>query len=404
MKQSSRNEPRVPAPALDYPQESADVVFEDVVDPLTAFELEAGEVNARPGGEPESSVQLQSAPPTEGHPSEGHSSEGSGSRPWLVFALAAMVVAQAPLVVLWALQSSAPATASAGSVYIETDPPGTELLLERQFMGRTPVRLSLEQGRYTLTLRQGNRDRELAVSVRPGETLHYRVELAEPGPQPPATATSGSLRVITQPPGAAVSIDGVSTGTSPVTLPDTPPGTHTVLVRFQGTIVEERVLVESGGTASLVVTVPRPSGTESGWVTVSTAVPLHIFEHGRLIGTTDAERLMLPPGRHTLELVNDELGFRQQRTITIGPNAPTALRIELPRASLSINAQPWANVWVNGESVGETPIGNLSRPIGRHEVVLRHPSLGERKLSVQLTLKEPTRIGVDFRRTYNQVE
>jgi hypothetical protein len=189
-----------------------------------------------------------------------------------------------------------------------------------------------------------------------------------------------------------------------VTLSDAPAGTHTVSVRFDSGIVEQRVIVEPGTAASLVVAMPRPPGPGSGWVTVATPVSLQIFEHGRLIGTTDIERLLLPAGRHTLELVNSDLGFRQQRTVTIDPSSAAALRVELPRASLSINAQPWANVWVDGEGVGETPIGNLSRPIGRHEVVLRHPSLGERKLSVLLTLKEPARVGVDFRRTSNQLE
>jgi hypothetical protein len=118
-----------------------------------------------------------------------------------------------------------------------------------------------------------------------------------------------------------------------------------------------------------------------------------------LIGTTAVDRLMLPVGQHTLDFASDELGFRTQRSVTVTPGGTTPVRLDLPRASLSINAQPWANVWVDGERVGETPIGNLSRPIGLHEVIFRHPNLGERRASVLITLKEPARIGVDLRRS-----
>jgi hypothetical protein len=63
-----------------------------------------------------------------------------------------------------------------------------------------------------------------------------------------------------------------------------------------------------------------------------------------------------------------------------------------------VNAQPWAEVFVDGERVGETPIGNLSRRIGSHEVVFRHPELGERREVVVITAGKPARVGVDLRK------
>jgi hypothetical protein len=53
---------------------------------------------------------------------------------------------------------------------------------------------------------------------------------------------------------------------------------------------------------------------------------------------------------------------------------------------------------VDGERIGETPIGNLSRPIGRHEVIFRHPQLGEHREVVVVTANGPTRLGVDLRK------
>jgi serine/threonine-protein kinase len=66
--------------------------------------------------------------------------------------------------------------------------------------------------------------------------------------------------------------------------------------------------------------------------------------------------------------------------------------------TLSVNAQPWAEVWVDGQRIGETPIGNLSLPIGHHELVVRHPQLGERRQTVAVGANGPSRIGIDLRR------
>ena len=51
----------------------------------------------------------------------------------------------------------------------------------------------------------------------------------------------------------------------------------------------------------------------------------------------------------------------------------------MPNGTLNINAQPWAAVWLDGNSIGETPLGNLSVVPGEHEIVFRHPELGERR-------------------------
>jgi len=127
-------------------------------------------------------------------------------------------------------------------------------------------------------------------------------------------------------------------------------------------------------------------------------VPLQLREGGKLIGTSESERLMLPAGDHDIEFTNAELGFTTRKAVRVVAGKTAATRIDLPNGAISLNAQPWAEVWIDGERVGETPIGNLSRPIGRHDVVFRHPELGERRESVVLVVGKPTRIGVDLRK------
>jgi hypothetical protein len=65
---------------------------------------------------------------------------------------------------------------------------------------------------------------------------------------------------------------------------------------------------------------------------------------------------------------------------------------------MAINAQPWAGVFIDGERVGETPIGNVPVPIGTYEVRFRHPELGEQVVRSTVTLETPARLSVDLRK------
>lgn len=142
---------------------------------------------------------------------------------------------------------------------------------------------------------------------------------------------------------------------------------------------------------------PAPAGSLSGWVRVEVPVAMRIIEDGRLLGTTDVDRLMLPTGDHMLELRSEELQYSTRQLVTIKAGETSIVPVRLPSAPISINAKPWAEAWVDGERVGDTPIGTLMRTIGRHEVVLRHPELGERRVPLLVTLAQPARVSVDFK-------
>lgn len=159
----------------------------------------------------------------------------------------------------------------------------------------------------------------------------------------------------------------------------------------------ERTLVPPPRPAAPTAAKPAPAGALSGWVRVDVPVPMRITEDGRLLGTTDVDRLMLPTGDHMLDMRNDELGFATRQMVTIKAGETAILPVRLPSASISINAKPWAEAWVDGERVGDTPIGTLMRTVGRHEVVLRHPELGERRVPVLVTMMQPARVSVDFK-------
>ena len=139
------------------------------------------------------------------------------------------------------------------------------------------------------------------------------------------------------------------------------------------------------------------AGPVSGWVSVKAPFTMEIREQGRLIGTTDADRLMMAAGRHELDLVNESLGYRATRVVQVVPGKVASMTLDLPQGVVSLNAAPWAEVWIDGRRVGETPIGNISVSIGSHEVVFKHPQFGEKRQAISVTLGAPVRVSVDMK-------
>jgi PEGA domain-containing protein len=319
----------------------------------------------------------------------------------LPIALAALFGVIAGAAGVWAYQRLALARSGA-SLRLETSVPGVEVIVSGKALGRTPLSLTLAPGSYPVRLAgEGGGRRDFTVDLGAGTSVVRHVDMP---PVAPAANALGSLHVQTEPGRLTVFVDGVERGTSPLTVAELTPGAHHVAVRGDGTTVRRTVTIQASERTVLVVTpvdraAPATAVTAAGgWVSLASPIALVIKEAGKVLGTTDAERLMLTAGEHNLELTNDALGFQVKRTVRVEAGKSAVVKVEPPNGVLSINAQPWAEVWVDGQRIGETPIGNLARPIGPHDVVLRHPDLGERRETVTVTLRQPARLGVDMRK------
>jgi hypothetical protein len=320
----------------------------------------------------------------------------NGASPWSfvnVKWVSAIVGAGLVTGLVWTLGVPAWRARSIARLTIESAPPGADVLIDDRVRGTTPLELELPAGPSKVVVRSGRNERVLSFQLKGGDVVRQLIELA-----PAATSlTTGTLEVTSEPTRVALLVDGVAVGATPLSATTLAAGEHVLSARFPSGAVERRVRVEAGRSTTLHVVSPSATGDSIvGWLNVDTPLAMRIFEEGRLLGTTDVNRVMLPVGTHALHFVSDETGFETDRTVTVSAGRPTALRIETPTATLSVNARPWAEVFIDGERIGETPIGNLSRPIGRHEVVLRHPELGERRQTVVLTTRAPSRVSVDF--------
>ena len=140
---------------------------------------------------------------------------------------------------------------------------------------------------------------------------------------------------------------------------------------------------------------PSPS-VRTGGVRLSTPIELTVLDGDRVIGSSVEGPIFAAAGRHEFEFVNSATGYRTRQIVEVKAGQIVPFTVAVPNGTLNINAQPWAAVWIDGNSVGETPLGNLSVVPGEHEVIFRHPELGERRQKTMVRAGAETRVAVNL--------
>jgi hypothetical protein len=270
----------------------------------------------------------------------------SGSRKKLAIAVAVVAVLATGGFLGFQKFASPAAVPEMATLSVQSNPPGVAVFVDGVERGMTPARVTLAAGAHILELRGRGVPRVIPVNLAAGADVSQYLEIAEaPLPEQPMTV--------------------------PAPTPAAPPV-----------------------SAAPAETTGAPL---AGWISVKLPFSVEIREGGRLLGTTDADRLMLAAGKHELEFANATLAFSVTRTVQVTPGKVSNVALELPKGVVNLNAAPWAEVWIDGQRVGETPIGNLSVVVGPHEIVFKHPQLGEKRHAVSVTAGAPVRLSIDMK-------
>jgi hypothetical protein len=187
---------------------------------------------------------------------------------------------------------------------------------------------------------------------------------------------------------AQVFVDGKARGMTPLTLDGLTAGTHTVTIQNQSGSVEQTVTVGAGETAQLDQTI------FPGWVSVVAPIDLAISEGTRSLRPDDRSQVMLSPGPHELHFSNRALGYDETRHVDVRPGETTQLSIAPPQSKATFTATAPAEVWLDGKSVGQTPLINLPIEIGTHHVKMKSGA-AERQFTVTATMT-PLAFNADF--------
>jgi len=253
----------------------------------------------------------------------------------------------------------------ASRLAVRSRPPGAAVLVDGKDTGlRTDGQVELPaSGRVVVTLRKpGYRDavRTLTLPLRQDEELV--LDLA---------ASEARLPVITDPAGAAVSLDGRRlAGTTPLDLTLDPTAEHRLAFSLDGHRPKQMVLAPGELPAEVRVAL-EPAGP-LGTVAIASSYPLEVTWRGRVLAQGQASpRVSLPAGRQTLSLASPGVFLRSTLTLEVKPGGESS--ISAPGlGKVSIRANPDnCQVYIDGSFVDYPPI--IEKPVaaGTHSVSFR---------------------------------
>jgi PEGA domain len=207
-------------------------------------------------------------------------------------------------------------------------------------------------------------------------------------------------------PGDAVIVNGQQVGVTPMTL-TLSPDVRSIAVQTRAS----EATAPSGMPAVVPAADSAPNSAAAanaialasarerrGGLRIVSPVEVQVLEGERVLGSTADGPIVTTAGRHELDFINSAVGYRSRQVVDIKAGQIVRMTVTMPDGRVSINAVPWAQVLINGNSVGDTPLANLSLPAGEHQITFRHPQLGEQTQRVMVKSGALTRVSATLAR------
>lgn len=266
-----------------------------------------------------------------------------------------------------------------GTLAVTSSPSGAEVYVEGVLRGRTPLSLSLPEGRYAVELKApGYEPYRATVQVRRGETTRLDVRLN------PVSRT-GILLLESSPTGAEAYVNGTLRGRTPLRLV-LEEGTYQVELKAPGYEPYRATVRVEGGRETRVSATLRPIRTGELYLEARPE-GAEVYIDGRLMGRAPL-RMTLEAGLHEVRVLAPGYGeYRAQ--VEVRPGESVRLYVELVpvRAVLELYLNVEARVFLDGEEVGVAKGGylRLEAPFGEHELTLVAPGYRTLVETVRIT-------------------
>jgi len=273
---------------------------------------------------------------------------------------------------------------SEAAVYVadETEPHGITPVSLKAFLGQElAVKLAKEEfinKELKIKLTEAGVVVSGAKGVIPLESgvgvVH--VELA-PAPPP------GSLRITSDPTGAAVRLDGVELGNTPLTIARVTPGIRKLQIGMPGfTSVTEIVEVVGAGETAVDIAL----GGRLNILSIPTSA--QVFIDAEYAGMTPFRTGRIPAGSHQLRLAKEKHKDEFSAAIVEkGQEKEINIRLLPVKGSIAVSSEPTgAAVYLDGESKGNTPLFIYGVMVGRHSLKLAKSGYENREK--QITVEE----------------
>ena len=206
-------------------------------------------------------------------------------------------------------------------------------------------------------------------------------------------------------PGDPVIVNGEELGVTPLTLTLTS-DVRTVRVQARAPLPAVEVLAvqappvaERAANASVATAAALAAARgRRGGLRLVSPVEVQVLEGERVLGSSADGPIVTTAGRHELDFINTAVGYKSRQVVEIRAGQIVSMNVAMPDGRVSVNAVPWAQVWINGTAAGDTPLANLPLPVGEHQITFRHPQLGEQTQRVLVKAGALTRVSATLSR------
>jgi len=227
-----------------------------------------------------------------------------------------------------------------------------------------------------------------------------RLTLAGAAVPPPV---AGPITLDSPQPGDAVFVNGRQVGVTPLLL-TLSPDVRAVRVQAKAAPLPEitpavaTVAPERPADLAAAAALAQAGREKRGGLRLVSPVEVQVLEGEHVLGSTADGPIVTTAGRHDLDFINAAIGFRSRQTVDIKAGQIVRMTITPPDGRVSVNAAPWAQVSIDGNTVGDTPLANLPLSAGEHQITFRHPQLGEQTQKVIVKAGALTRVSATLTR------
>jgi len=141
----------------------------------------------------------------------------------------------------------------------------------------------------------------------------------------------------------------------------------------------------------------KPAAPTTGTLHVSSEADIALFIDDKPVGTGKASE-EVKAGSHKVKAVNKARGINIVRTVRVKGGEDKYLDIEIGMGSLSLDAPPGSDVFIDGKRIGTTPLPAIPLIEGQHNVVVKKGK-AEYKRSFPVRAGDDVSLWVEFRTT-----
>ncbi len=255
-----------------------------------------------------------------------------------------------------------------GSLRIISSPAKAEIWIDRLRTGYlTPYNLqNIEPGSYKIRLKKdGYQWFETSKKVESGRASVINVRLVE---------LTGDLKIISNPPGAQISLNGVVLGKTPYHNKRQKPGIHKLVLNKQGyNEYSEQISVTQREPCEILVNLAQIKG-----ILNILAIPSgSIYADNVLLkeNSNSQFRTELPVGKHVISIRNEQLGARWSKEIDIKQSNNPALTVDFSKNHrvTIISNPPHAQIILDGKPTSNYTPHVLVLRTGIHKINVRLP-------------------------------